>query len=140
MSAVMHVEDQVKRWLADEVPPELLTTPLPDEAARGVIARLRQGFDRYWYIDPNWSLKYAERIIAIGTARNDAEQIAHGMMAKSDCLASLGQMEEAWNLYEEAGEMFRAAGNEVGWARTRVGRLYLGPKLNCIPITLAEAD
>jgi CHAT domain-containing protein len=140
MSAVMHVEEQVKLWLADEVPPELLTTPLPDESAAEVIARLRQEFDRYWYIDPNWSLKYAERIIAIGTARNDAAEIAHGMMAKSDCLAALGSMEEAWDLYDQAGTMFQAAGDEVGWGRTRVGRLYLGPKLNRIPITLAEAE
>jgi len=136
----MDMDDQLERWLADKVPPELLSTALPDDIAREVIARLKKEFERYWYIDPNRSFEYAERIIAIGRARNDASQIAPGLMAKSDCLTSLGKMEEAWNLYDQAGIMFQAVGDEVGWARTRVGRLYLGPRLNCIPLTLAEAE
>ncbi len=71
---------------------------------------------------------------------NDTSQVAFGTMRKADCLGSLGNMDESWNLYEQSGDMFQAVGDEVGWARTRVGRLYLGPKLNCIPTTLAEAE
>jgi CHAT domain-containing protein/tetratricopeptide (TPR) repeat protein len=140
MDAVMDMDDQLERWLADKVTPGLLSTALPDEVAREVIARLKTEFERYWYIDPNRSLQYAERIMAIGRARNDASQIAFGTMRKADCLASLGSMDGAWDLYEQAGVMFQTSGDEVGWARTRVGRLYLGPKLNCIPMTLAEAE
>lgn len=136
----MHVEDQIKQWLADEVPPDLYLTPLPDDTAREVVNHLEQEFIRYWYSDLNRALKYSERIIALGHARNDTGQIAFGIMRKADCLGSLGNIEEAWDLYEQAGLMFQAIGDEVSWGRTRVGRLYFGPKLNRIPITLTEAE
>ena len=134
------MDDPVESWLADEIPPDLLLTPLPDDVARKVVNLLMKEFDQYWYTNMNRSLTYAERIIAIGSARNDMSQIAFGTMRKADCLGSLGKMDESWNLYEQAGTMFQAAGDEVGWARTRVGRLYLGPELNRIPTTLAEAE
>ena len=140
MNAVLDVDAAVELWLGNDLPPEILSTPLPDDITREVVDRLKKEFERYWYIDSNRSLEYAERIIAIGHARNDTGQIALGMMSKGDCLTSLGSMGEAWSLYEQAGVMFQAAGDEVGWARTRVGRLYLGPKLNCIPATLADAE
>ncbi len=63
------MDDQVKRWLADELPPEMLLTPLPDEVAMEVVERLEKEFEQYWYIDSNRSLTYADRIIAIGSAR-----------------------------------------------------------------------
>ncbi|MBI3243095.1 MAG: CHAT domain-containing protein [Chloroflexi bacterium] len=140
MNAVLDVDAAVELWLGNDIPPEILSTPLPDDIAREVVERLKKEFERYWYIDSIRSLDYAERIIAIGRARNDTGQIALGTMSKGDCLASLGNMEEAWSLYEQAGVMFLETGDEVGWARTRVGRLYLGPKLNCIPTTLADAE
>jgi CHAT domain-containing protein/tetratricopeptide (TPR) repeat protein len=140
MSAFIESNDHLKEWLADDLPPDLLLTPLPDDVAREVVDLFIKEFERYWYTNMNRSLKYAERIIAIGRARNDTSQIASGMMRRADCIASLGSMEEAWDLYEQAGLMFQTAGDEVGWGRTRVGRLYLGPKLNRIPTTLAEAD
>jgi CHAT domain-containing protein len=136
----METDDALKRWLADELTPETLLTPLSDDIAKQVVSHLEKEFDRYWYSDLNRSLRYAERIIAIGRARNDTGQIAFGTMRKADCLGSLGGMDEAWNLYDQAGTIFKVNGDEVSWARTRVGRLYLGPKLNRIPTTLSEAE
>jgi CHAT domain-containing protein len=140
MKILMEEDEQWKSWLADDIPPDLLFTPLSDEMAGKVIKILEKEFERYWYTNINRSLKYAERIIAIGRARNDKSQIASGMMRKADCIAYLGSMEEAWDVYEQAGLIFQTIGDEVGWGRTRVGRLYLGPKLNRISITLAEAE
>ncbi|HEX5810392.1 MAG TPA: CHAT domain-containing protein [Anaerolineales bacterium] len=140
MNTSVEMGDPLEIWLVDDIPHQMLLVPLPNQKAGEVIERLRTEFDRYMNIDPNHSLKYTERIIAIGSARNDPSQIALGMMAKSDCLISLGRMEEAWSLYEQAGVMFQTVGDEVGWARTRIGRLYLGPKLNRVPTTLAEAE
>lgn len=140
MNSFIEMDDQLERWLADVLPPEMLLTPLPDGIADEVVNRLDKEFERYWYSDLNRSLIYAERIIAIGSARNDTSQIAFGTMRKADCLGSLGRMDEAWNLYDQAGTMFKANSDEVRWARTRVGRLYLGPKLNRIPTTLLEAE
>ena len=140
MKIRMEEDGQRKSWLADEIPPEMLLTPLSDEMAGKTIEILEKEFDRYWYIDVNRSLKYSERIIAIGRGRNDTSQIAFGTMRKADCLAALGSMEEAWDLYEQAGLMFQTAGDDVGWGRTRIGRLSLGPKLNRISTTLTEAE
>lgn len=136
----MEIEGLIEQFLSEDVPPELLSTPLPDEVAATVVEGLIKEFERYWYTNMNCSLKYAERIIAIGHARNDRSQIASGIMRRADCIADLGSLEEAWDLYEQAGLMFQMAGDEVGWGRTRVGRLYLGPKLNRISTTLAEAE
>src|SRR5919108_1443801 len=123
MSTFIESNDHLEEWLAEDIPPEMLLTSLPDDIAKQVMERLEKEFERYWYIDSNRSLIYAERIIAIGCARNDRSQIAVGTMRKADCLGSLGNMDESWNLYEQAGEMFQALGDEVSWGRTRVGRL-----------------
>ena len=74
----------LENWLAENIPPELLLTPLPDELAKAVVNCLKQEADRYWSIDPNYSLMYADRIIGIGRARNDKPQIALGLMARGD--------------------------------------------------------
>lgn len=140
MSTFIESNDHLEEWLADELPPDLLLIPLSDDVAGEVVDLLIKEFERYWYTNMNRSLKYAERIIAIGRARNDTSQIASGMMRRADCIASLGSLEEAWDVYEQAGVMFQTVGDEVGWGRTRVGRLYLGSKLNRIPTTLAEAE
>ena len=136
----MEIESLVEQFLRDEVPPEMLLSPLPDGIAGEVVNRLDKEFERSWYSDLNRSLTYAERIIAIGGARNDMSQVAFGTMRKADCLRSLGSVEEAWNLYDQAGTKFEETSDEVNWARTRIGRLNLGPKLNRISTTLAEAE
>src|SRR5215211_1789985 len=140
MSAFIESNDYLEEWLADEMPPDLLLAPLRDDIAKEVVNHLEKEFDRYWYIDVNRSLNYSERIIAVGRGRNDTSQIAFGAMRKADCLAALGSLEEAWELYEQAGLMFQTVGDDVGWGRTRIGRLYLGPKLNRVSITLSEAE
>jgi CHAT domain-containing protein len=47
-------------------------------------------------------------------------------------------MEEAWQTLERAGNIFEAAGDKVGWARTRIGRLYLAVKLSRVKETLLD--
>ena len=136
----MHADNPVKPWLADDLPSELLLTPLPDEVAAGIVEHLKKEADRYWSIDPNYSLKYADRIIAIGRARNDKSQVALGLMARGDALKYLGNLQEAWEMLEQSGNMYLSAGNEVGWARTRIGRLSLGPDLNLVEETLADVE
>lgn len=140
MNSFVETDDLLKKWLADDLPSEMLLTPLPDGIASEVVNHLDKEFERYWYSDLHRSLTYAERIIAIGSARNDTGQIAFGTLRKAECLGSSGSLDEAWNLYDQAGTMFQANNDEVSWARTRVGRLYLAPKLNRIPTTLAEAE
>ncbi len=140
MSSMINMDEQLEQWLADEVPLEIGLTPLADEVAKKAVDLLKKEADRYWAIDPNISLKYADRIVAIGRARNDKSQEALGLMARGDALKFLGNLEEAWKTLEQAGNMFQTNGDEIGWARTRIGRLFLGPDLNLVTETLSDAE
>jgi CHAT domain-containing protein/tetratricopeptide (TPR) repeat protein len=134
----MEIEGLVEQFMDDSIPLEMLSTPLPDEIANTVVECLKEEADRYWYTDAERSVKIADRIIAIGKARNDAAQTALGWMARGDALRFLGKMEEAWQTLEHAGNIFEAAGDKVGWARTRIGRLYLAVKLSRVKETLLD--
>lgn len=140
MKILMDEDGQWKSWLADELQPDLLLNPMSEETAQAVVDFLKDEADRNWFIDPNYSLKYSDRIVAIGRARNDNSQVALGLMAQGDALKFLGRMEEAWMILEQAGDMFQTAHDEVGWARTRIGRLWLGLKLNRVTETLADIE
>ena len=140
MSSNRDTAKHVEPWLAEDLPPDLRLTPLPDDIAEEVVQFLKQEADRYWSIDPNYSLKYADRIMAIGRARKDKSQEALGLMARGDALKFLGKLQEAWDVLEQAGDMYQEAGDEVGWARTRIGGLYLAAKLNHIADALADAE
>jgi CHAT domain-containing protein/tetratricopeptide (TPR) repeat protein len=136
----MSGEATAERYLGETIAPEILLVPLSDADSAEIINRLKLEADRHWDIDPRRSLEFAARIIAIGKARQDACQTALGMMARGDALKLLGDTNEAWEMLEQAGKMFLTAGDEVGWARTRIGRLHLGIMLNRLDETLADAE
>ncbi|HET8671796.1 MAG TPA: hypothetical protein VFM05_14600, partial [Candidatus Saccharimonadales bacterium] len=136
----MEIEGLVEQFLADSIHPQILSTPLSDEVASAVVERLKQEADRYWYIDYHRSLEFAERIVTIGKQRGDARQTALGLMARGDALKLLDRSAEAWETLEEAGRLFRSVGDDVGWARTRIGRVYLSTALNYVPDALADAE
>ena len=136
----MEIEGWIEEFIGDTIPTWALFTPLPDELAARVIERLKQEADRYWYIDPRHSLEFADRIVTIAEQRCDASQTALGLMARGDALRFLGRMADAWQTLTLAGNIFQIAGDEVGWARTRIGHLYLAVKLNYVAEALADAD
>jgi CHAT domain-containing protein len=132
------IEVSLEQFTAEHLSQQILLRPLPDAAAAEIIDHLKQEADRHWFIDSERSLEFANRIIAIGKARNDLSQEALGWMARGDALRFSGRMDESWETLERAGKIFEASGDEVGWARTRVGRLYLAMKLNHVKETLMD--
>jgi CHAT domain-containing protein len=136
----MCAESDLQPFLAETVSDELFAASLPDELAARVVECLKQLADKHWHIDPRRSVEFARRIYRIGERRNDRWQMALGRMAHGDAIKFLGQSGEAWEALYQAGEMFAAAGDEVGWARTRIGRLYLSTMLDRVPQALAEAE
>ncbi len=56
----MEIEGLVERFLDNHIPLQMAPTPLPDEIASIIVGRLKQEADRYWAINPNCSLEYAE--------------------------------------------------------------------------------
>jgi CHAT domain-containing protein/tetratricopeptide (TPR) repeat protein len=136
----MEIEGLVEQFLGENIPSHILSTPLPDEVATVVVERLKEEADRYWYIDYHRSLELADRIVAIGELRGDMQQTALGLMARGDALKLSDRFAEAWRTLDEAGKIFQAIGDQVGWARTRIGRLYLSTMLNYVPEALNEAQ
>ncbi|WP_026369419.1 CHAT domain-containing protein [Kallotenue papyrolyticum] len=113
--------------------------PLADAIADVVVQRLKQEADRHWAINPHRSLELADLIERIGATRGDVGQQALGVMARGDALKLLGHNQEAWAALEQAGAMFRTIGDDLGWARTRIGRLGLCVDLNRIAEALEDA-
>jgi CHAT domain-containing protein len=136
----MDIQGLVEQFLDDNIPPKLLSTPLPDELAARVVERLKQEADRYWYIDYHRSLEFADRIVAIGERRGDLRQTALGLMARGDALKLLDRAQDAWETLDNAGKIFQLIGDQVGWARTRIGRVYLSTILNRVPEALKDAE
>src|SRR5689334_22350123 len=134
----MEIEGLVEQFLGEGIPPEMLSTPLSDEISNAVVNYLRHEALRYLDIDAARSIEFADRIIAIGKARNDVVQTAIGWMARGNALRLLGKMEEAWQTLEFAGDTFQSVGDKMGWAETRIGRLYLAMKLSRVKETLLD--
>ena len=104
------------------------------------MALLRDDAERHWFINANRSLACADEIIAIGQARADVAQIALGLLTRGDALKYLGQLEEAWDALEQAGQRFQSIDDEVGWARTRIGQIGICVDLNRVASVLTDAD
>lgn len=132
--------DLLSRLVADPDAVAALHEPLPDAVAWPLVEHLKREADRHWWIDANRSLELANLIVLVGERRGDQAQTALGRMARGDALKFLGQIETAWDELEQAGALFRAAGDEVGWGRTRIGRLLISLDLGHVEDALRDAD
>lgn len=118
---------------------DLLGCPLPDAEAAAAVDALKEAADKYRGIDPHISIKFAQRIIAIGAARGDKWQIALGRMAEGDARKFTDRLDVAWDILAGAGDLFREVGDEVGWARTWIGRLLIAVNVGRVEEALAAA-
>jgi CHAT domain-containing protein/tetratricopeptide (TPR) repeat protein len=105
-----------------------------------LVEQLKAEADRHWWINANRSLELADMILRIGQARGDTCQMALGTMARGDALKLLGHTEAAWDTLGDAGDLFQQCGDEIGWARTRIGRLVICVDLNRVVQALADAS
>src|SRR4051794_30140375 len=92
---------------------------LPAEMAMTLVDQLHTNVEHYFYINANRSLEIARLIEQVGHIRNDQRIIGLGSMKRADSLRFLGELPGAWRAFGEAGTILLAAGDEVGWARTR---------------------
>jgi CHAT domain-containing protein len=118
--------------------PEIAPALSAAEAA-GLVAELKAEADRHWWINANRSLELAELIVQIGQVRGEQQHTALGLMARGDALKFLGRAADAWEVLGEAGRIFREVGDEVGWARSRIGRLLICVDLRRVAEALADA-
>jgi CHAT domain-containing protein len=110
-----------------------------DEAAR-VVDEWKAEADRHYWINANRSLELAEQIVQLGRERGAMRHVALGMMTRGDAMKFLGRTADAWAALGEAGELFQECGDDVGWARTRIGRLLICVDLGHVQAALADAE
>jgi CHAT domain-containing protein/tetratricopeptide (TPR) repeat protein len=125
--------------LEDPAALPVLAKSLDDAQATELTNHLKAEADRHWWINANRSLELADLILRIGHARGDTCQMALGTMARGDALKLLGHTEAAWDTLGDAGDLFQQCGDEVGWARTRIGRLFICVDLNRVAEALNDA-
>ena len=116
-----------------------LAQSLSTTTAAELVQHLKAEADRHWWINANRSLELADLILRIGQARGDSCQMALGTMARGDALKLLGHTEAAWDTLGNAGDLFQQCGDEIGWARTRIGRLGICVDLNRVEQALEDA-
>ena len=136
----MDTDALVQSILRGETPSFDLATDTSTNGENAIAERLKAEADRHWRIDPNISLRCAEAIIQLGEQNGDPHITALGLMARGDALKFLDQLDAAWQTLDDAGNLYRSAGDPVGWARTRVGRLGIAVELNQVSAALSEAE
>ena len=100
---------------------------------------LKAEADRHWSINPNISANLARKIQQIGTSLSSKRYLALGKMAEGDATKLLGSAKDAWQLLGEAGVIYRQISDDVGWARTRIGRIFISPEVDTIDEAMNDA-
>ncbi|WP_126581518.1 CHAT domain-containing protein [Tengunoibacter tsumagoiensis] len=99
----------IQAHLHELPPPDILKILLKDES-------LRQRD-----IHPFTALKLAEQLLFYSELVQSRSAYGFGLMAKGDSLSILGQEQATVDILEEAASIFLFLGEEVNWARTRIG-------------------
>lgn len=118
------IEECLQRFPVDELLPHL-----KDVSGR-----------QYLNSDPQIALHLVEALIYAATLTERADYRALGLIGLGDVFGALGRYEESIAAVDEAAEIYRALGDEVGWARTRKEWLRSSHKLGRGEAALAEAD
>lgn len=121
---------------------QLLQTHLPtlDEQAIAILVDLiNREANRQWNKDPHISLILAGHLLLIGDITRNKSYHAAGLMASGEALRRMDRDQEALPFFDAAGEEFLAIEDEVGWARTRMGRISASLQLNRTTDALRDA-
>ncbi|MDQ6662568.1 MAG: tetratricopeptide repeat protein, partial [Chloroflexota bacterium] len=100
---------------------------------------LKREADRQWNKDPALSFALSGHILTIGDMTHNKPYHALGLMARGDALRRMDCDQEALPFFDAAGEEFLEIGDEVGWARTRIGRVSACLQLNRTTEALRDA-
>jgi tetratricopeptide (TPR) repeat protein len=128
--------------LSDLLPHQTLQAALDDGLATTVIGRLETAVVNYRYKNAKISVALAEEVTKIGKLRECDAEIALGTMLYADSLWQVGSTngQSAWDLLEQAAQLFEQAGDKFGWARTRIGRLLISYEIKRSAEAFEDAD
>src|SRR5260370_12140211 len=104
----------------------LLQTYLPtfDDVSINLLVKLmKREADNQWAGESKMSFILAGHLLFIGETIKSKYAHALGLMTRGDALRRIDRYEDALPFLDAAGEEFLEIGAEVGWARTRIGRV-----------------
>jgi len=104
-----------------------------------LVELIKREADRQWNNNAQLSFVLAGYILTIGDLRNNKAYHALGLMARGDALRRMDRDEDALPFFDASGEEFKEVGDEVGWARTRIGRISACLQLNRTSEALRDA-
>ncbi|GAC1567982.1 MAG: hypothetical protein NVS3B14_15730 [Ktedonobacteraceae bacterium] len=109
------------------------------DAQQQLIELIKREADRRWANEAQLAYLLAGHLQSIGELTGSRYAHALGLMARGDALRRLDRDQEAIKLLDAAGEEFLSVGDEVGWARTRIGRISACLQLNLTSEALRDA-
>src|SRR5712692_354238 len=112
---------------------------LDDEASALVVELIKREADRQWNKDGRISFILSGYLLLIGTMTRNKFYHALGLMARGDALRRMDRNQEALPFFDAAGAEFLEIEDEVGWARTRIGRVSASLQLNRTTEALRDA-
>lgn len=101
-----------------------------DVALDRLVYLLKKEADRCWNTNASLSFTLSGYLLCIADLVENRFYHALGLMARGDALRRLDRDQEALPFLDAAGEEFLALGDEVSWARTRIGRVSACLRLN----------
>lgn len=100
----------------------VLKEAVDPHTVRDAAERLNEEADRARYQDIARSLRWSGDIITLGTLADAPTVVALGYMSEAFTFLVQGRNRDSLARFDEAAALFRAHGDEVGWARTQIGR------------------
>ncbi len=134
VAALLDMDEQAGR--------HVLHTQIPtyDSASIDMLVELiKREADRQWIKDSQVSFVMAGYLLYVGDLLRDKYVHALGLMTRGDALRRMDRDQDAVPFLDAAGEEFLEIGDEVGWARTRIGRVSACLRLNRTTEALRDA-
>ena len=110
-----------------------------DAAIHKLVELIKREADHQWTRDSQISFMMAGHLLFIGDLLQNKYVHALGLMARGDALRRMDRDQDALPFLDAAGGEFLAIGDEVGWARTRIGRVSACLRLNRTGEALRDA-
>ncbi|HVB72192.1 MAG TPA: CHAT domain-containing tetratricopeptide repeat protein [Ktedonobacteraceae bacterium] len=108
-------------------------------AQQQLIELIKREADSRWTNEAHLAYLLAGHLLSVGKLLDSRYAHALGLMARGDALRRMDRDREAIKLLDAAGEEFLSVGDEVGWARTRIGRISACLQLNLTSEALRDA-
>src|SRR5438045_4096650 len=121
---------------------QLLQKSLPtidDDSLNLLVKLMKHEADRQWAKESGRSFLLAGYLMFIGDHIPNKYVHALGLMVRGDALRRMDRDQEALPFLDAAGAEFLALGDEVSWARTRIGRVSACLQLNRTGEALRDA-